>query len=183
MMYSKSMVPWFQEQGTFFIKNLGIKKGAVVLDFGCKHGTYTIPTANAIGMNGRVYAIDKDRESLDVLQQTIQKKGYENIIPLQANEQVLHCFPKGFFDDILLFDVIHLIEKRVAFLSLLHSLLKPEGTLFVYPHHHLEHMKMDLADVILEISSVDFMLIQQMNTRLMHDDMIITDELLLFQRK
>ena len=44
------------------LRRIGIKKGQTVLDFGCGYGAYTIPVAEIVGEQGRVYALDKDKE-------------------------------------------------------------------------------------------------------------------------
>jgi len=49
------------------LQKVGIRKGQTVLDFGCGYGMYTIPVAKIAGKQGRVYALDKNKETLDVL--------------------------------------------------------------------------------------------------------------------
>ena len=36
---------WLEEDGEVFLKDIGIRKGQLILDFGCGVGHYTIPTA------------------------------------------------------------------------------------------------------------------------------------------
>ncbi len=40
------------------LNEAGIRKGSVVVDYGCGPGRYTIPVARMVGKEGRVYAID-----------------------------------------------------------------------------------------------------------------------------
>ena len=47
------------------LKDVGIKAGQVVLDFGCGSGTYTVPAARTVGDKGKVYALDKDSKVLN----------------------------------------------------------------------------------------------------------------------
>ena len=56
---------WIEEDGPKFLREIGLKKGQAVLDFGCGDGHYTIPASKAVGMNGRVYALDKDKNKLE----------------------------------------------------------------------------------------------------------------------
>ena len=51
------------------LERIGIRRGQAVLDFGCGYGIYTIPVAKIVGGQGRVYALDKDKEALDALMQ------------------------------------------------------------------------------------------------------------------
>lgn len=40
---------WFKEEGEKVLKEIGIKKGNIILDFGCGAGTYSLPAAKIIG--------------------------------------------------------------------------------------------------------------------------------------
>jgi len=51
------------------LQQTGIRRGHTVLDFGFSLGMYTIPAAKILGKQGRVYFLDKDKESPDELMQ------------------------------------------------------------------------------------------------------------------
>ena len=40
------------------LKEVGIKPGFYILDYGCGAGSYTIPAAQLVGNSGKVYALD-----------------------------------------------------------------------------------------------------------------------------
>jgi len=61
------------------LERIRIRRGQSVLDFGCGSGTYTIPAAKIVGEQGRVYALDKDKEALDELMQKAESTGLRNI--------------------------------------------------------------------------------------------------------
>ena len=44
---------WIKEDGQKFLREIGIKKGQTVLDFGCGQDHYTIPVSKAVGKNGK----------------------------------------------------------------------------------------------------------------------------------
>ncbi|MBE9483077.1 MAG: hypothetical protein IMY88_05280, partial [Chloroflexi bacterium] len=50
---------WIEEAGEKFLKDIGIKRGQKVLDFGCGSGNYTIPAARIVGEQALVYALDE----------------------------------------------------------------------------------------------------------------------------
>jgi ubiquinone/menaquinone biosynthesis C-methylase UbiE len=56
-----------------------IKKGQVVADLGCGSGYYTLPLAEIVGPEGKVYAVDLGKTSIRVLQKKTDKGGYHNI--------------------------------------------------------------------------------------------------------
>jgi ubiquinone/menaquinone biosynthesis C-methylase UbiE len=49
------------------IRHLDIKKGDHIGDFGAGHGFFTIPMARAVGGDGKVYAVDIQKSTLDVI--------------------------------------------------------------------------------------------------------------------
>ena len=71
------------------LERIGIRRGQTVLDFGCGCGTYTIPAAKIVGEQGRVYALDKDKEALDELMQKAESAGLRNIERMEQLSQVL----------------------------------------------------------------------------------------------
>jgi len=69
---------WLSGESETFLKDIGIKKDDVVLDFGCGNGYYTIPAAKVVKREGKVYAIDKYSGSLDKLMEIAKIKGIKN---------------------------------------------------------------------------------------------------------
>ncbi len=61
------------------IKRLGNLKGKKVLEYGCKTGRITIPLIGRVGREGKVYATDKSRKALNILNQKIERKGFLGI--------------------------------------------------------------------------------------------------------
>jgi len=181
-MTDKHMNQWLLEDGPSVLKDLGLKKGMNVLDFGCRHGTYTIPASVVVGINGNVVALDKDKSALIELQQR-KKFNLKNIFCIQGDETTLHCFSSQMFNIILLFDVIHLIKNRKEFFKILHFVLTEKGFLIVYPRHHNEKMQLNLSEVIQEINKEGFQHALTYEGHIMHDDSLLSDNILVFSRR
>jgi len=58
-----------------------VKKGQVVADLGCGSGYYTLPLAELVGPEGKVYAVDLGKKSIRTLEKRVDKGGYGNIEP------------------------------------------------------------------------------------------------------
>ncbi|HXZ30539.1 MAG TPA: class I SAM-dependent methyltransferase [Dehalococcoidia bacterium] len=56
-----------------------VKKGQVVADLGCGSGYYTLPLAEAVGPEGKVYAVDLGKSSIRALEKKATKRSYHNI--------------------------------------------------------------------------------------------------------
>ena len=58
---------WAKDGGVKFLKEIGLKYGQRVLDFGCRVDRYAIPAAKIVSYRGAVYALDKNQEALNEL--------------------------------------------------------------------------------------------------------------------
>jgi 23S rRNA U2552 (ribose-2'-O)-methylase RlmE/FtsJ len=47
------------------LKELGIKQGYYVIDFGCGPGSYSFSSSRLVGSNGKVYALDINPLAID----------------------------------------------------------------------------------------------------------------------
>jgi len=89
------------------LKRIGIRKGQTVLDFGCGYGTYTIPVARIVGGQGRVYALDKDKEALDALMQKAESACLANVERMETSGELDIKLASETVDVVFLFDVLH----------------------------------------------------------------------------
>jgi ubiquinone/menaquinone biosynthesis C-methylase UbiE len=173
---------WIDSLGIIFLQSLGMNKNCIVLDFGCRHGTYAIPAAKVVGNDGRVYVIDKDMSALNALMKTADELGLKNIKRFHSSEKIHLPFDAATFDMVLLFDVLHLVENRRSLISQLYNVLKQRGILLLYPRHHKEHMQMDLDEVIKMVEKLGFHFSMKTYKQLMHDDKLINDWVLVFHK-
>ena len=171
-MKSNDIDKWIGHQGIKFLKDIGMKKDQFIVDFGCSHGTYTIPASLVVGEKGRVYAVDKNQESLDDLVHKIKEKDIKNIKIINLAGKIKLPLLKKSIDMVILFDVLHLVEPREYLLTEIIRILKPTGILSVYPKHHQTDMNMTLEEVIKEIQSVGFCFNVKLFKTLMHDDQL-----------
>jgi len=183
---------WLNGEGEVFLKDIGIKKADVVLDFGCGDGPYTIPAAKVVGKEGKVYAIDKDVESINKLMEIAKTKGLKNIISLhtKSEESKINLESKS-VDAVLLYDVLHYMEtwERKRIYEEIYMILKEDGLLSVYPKHHKSDgplgnlSNMELEDVIEEINSRYFYLQRKFYKKLLHNGNYSTGYILNFRKK
>lgn len=122
------------------LQRIGIKRGHTVLDFGCGSGTYTIPVAKIVGKEGKVYALDKDRNELDNLMKKAELGGLKNIRTMATSGELRIQLPDESVDVILLFDVFHRhyfpwIDERKMLVDEIYRITKTNGLVSVWPKH------------------------------------------------
>lgn len=159
---------WLKKEGEVVLREIGIEKGHIVLDFGCGSGSYTIPVAKIIGQRGKIYALDKDEESLKDLMEKAKSFGLKNIKSLKTFGQVTIDLENELCDVILLLDVYHNYyfpkeKERLNLLAELYRILKSNGSLIVYPKHFESRARK-------EIESANFYLKDEYYRRLIHDN-------------
>ena len=118
------------------LRQVGIKRGQTVLDFGCGSGTYAIPAAKIVGDEGRVYALDKDKEALDELMQKAESAGLKNIERMDTSGELEIELTDESVDVVLLFDVFHSFyfpqaDDRRRLLGEIYRIMKPSAFLSV----------------------------------------------------
>ena len=177
------METWMNLKGKGFLKDIGLKEDDFLLDFGCGHGNYTIPSSHLVGKNGRVYSVDKNKQPLDNLKLRIRGKKLNNIEIMQIEDYANLPFSDRHLDFILLYDVFHLIDDRKKLLLEMHRILKNKGVMSIYPKHHDTEMNMSLDEVINEIESNYFILDKKISKKLIHDDKIEDGIVLNFKKK
>jgi len=125
-----------ESQALKVLKRVGIRRGQTVLDFGCGYGIYTIPVAKIVGEQGRVYALDKDKEALDTLMQKARSACLINIERMETLGEPEIKLNDEFVDMVLLFDVFHSFyfpqaEDRRRLLSEIYRIMKPSAFLSI----------------------------------------------------
>ncbi len=105
---------------------LKLKSGDVVCDLGCGNGFYTLKLANLVGEKGRVYAVDIQREMLELLKDRAAEEKITNIEPVLGT-LVDPKLPANSMDLVLLVDVYHEFSHPEQMLAAIHKSLKPTG--------------------------------------------------------
>ena len=169
---------WERDGGTEFLKEIGLRSGQRVLDFGCRVGHYTIPAAKAVGNEGIIYAVDKESQALNELSRKVAAHNLTNVRVTKTSGQMKLPLESGVIDVVLLYDVLHYFVKyeRTKLYQGVFRILKQSGLLSVYPKHtaednpmmELQHLRS--TDVRREILSSGFQFERRYCGIISHDD-------------
>ncbi len=98
-------------------------------DIGCGVGYFTLPVAERIGPQGRVYAVDIQAEMLEELARRARARGLSNILTVRCTEREIPITSDS-VDACCLANAFHELETPSVFLREIHRLLKPGGRFF-----------------------------------------------------
>ena len=112
------------------IAELGIGPGDRVADLGAGSGYFTLRLAQAVGPEGRVYAVDVDEEMNEYLRSRVEQAGAANVEVIQGRfEDPL--LPDAGVDLVLTVDTYHHIDDRTTYFRNLQRDLAPGGRVAV----------------------------------------------------
>jgi len=172
------MEKWETADGVEFLKMVGFKAGQIVLDFGCRVGHYTIPAAKVVGDEGIVYAVDKEQQALNELQEKAIRLNLKNIRTINSSGRIQIDLESNFIDVVLFYDVLHYHEKkeREKLYAEAYRVLKRDGLFSVYPKHTAEDnpirefRSLSVSDVKREIEGSNFVFEKRHCGLISHDD-------------
>jgi ubiquinone/menaquinone biosynthesis C-methylase UbiE len=111
----------------------GIHPGQSILEIGCGTGFFSIPASKIIGENGKLISLDMLDEAVFTVTQKVKEAGLTNVVVIQGDALATHIESET-QDIILVYGVIPApMLPMQQFLLEMHRLLKPGGTLSVWP--------------------------------------------------
>ena len=127
---------WEENEGVEILRSIGVKEGTSFIDFGCGFGHYSFSASQAVGAEGKVYAVDVDNRILNFVEEGISKRGISNITTVNSTERYILDFESNKIECILLYDILHGENiNRFEFLKEAHRVLKKDGILSILPFH------------------------------------------------
>jgi len=130
------------------LKEVGIKPGFHVLDFGCGPGSYIIPLTELVGESGKIHALDIHPLAIQKVQDIASKKQLVNVETILSDCQT--GLPDNTLDAVLLYDAFHHLSDPDVVLKELHRVLKPDGILSFGDHHMKE------KEIVSEVTNSGF---------------------------
>ncbi|MEI7885270.1 MAG: methyltransferase domain-containing protein [Clostridia bacterium] len=118
---------------------LGLKVTDTAADIGCGTGYFTLPIAEIVDINNKVYGLDTSQEMVLEVASRAKKAEFENIITLLTEEYDFKLADKQ-VSFALLVNVLHEIEDKAKFITEIKRILQPRGKIAVidWDGEHLE---------------------------------------------
>jgi ubiquinone/menaquinone biosynthesis C-methylase UbiE len=118
------------------LREVGIKPGFQVLDYGCGPSGYISPLAELVGESGKIYALDIHPVAIKMVQKLVAKKKLTNVQTILSDGKT--GLPDSSIDAVLFYDTYHCLGEPDGVLKELHRVLKPKGILSFTDHHMKE---------------------------------------------
>jgi ubiquinone/menaquinone biosynthesis C-methylase UbiE len=115
-----------EENPRKLIELLKLRPGEVVADIGAGSGYYTFRMANLVGPKGKVYAVDIQKEMLDIIRDRMKKGNVTNVEPVMGEEADPKLKDES-VDTILLVDVYHEFAFPYEMTQKMVKALRPGG--------------------------------------------------------
>lgn len=106
----------------------GLKPGMAMADIGAGTGLFTLHFAQAVGENGKVYAVEIATNFIDHIKARASKASATNVQTILCTPKSVEM-PEASIDLAFICDVYHHFEYPQATLATLHKALKPGGEL------------------------------------------------------
>lgn len=133
---------------------LAIKPGQAVADVGAGSGYFAVRFAKAVGPQGRVYAVDIDRELMQHVAKRAQAEKLSQLV-VHAGRTDTPALPPASIDLAFICDTLHHIDDPSAYLSRLRPALKAGGRLAIVEYRKAREIsgppyehRMSRADVV-----------------------------------
>jgi ubiquinone/menaquinone biosynthesis C-methylase UbiE len=115
------------------LMELPIRRGSLVLDYGCDPGSFTVPLSKLVGVSERVYALDHHPLAIKKVKALVSRRRLENVEIIQSDCET--NLKDQTVDVVLLFDVFHELDNTGTALTEFHRVLRPDGVLSFSDHH------------------------------------------------
>ncbi len=115
------------------LSKLGLNDGMRVVDLGAGSGFYTFEAAKRVGISGRVYAVDVQKDLLERLRSTGATQGLRNIEIVWGNAEKIGGtkIKEALADRVVASNVLFQITKPDDFVLEVKRILKPNGKVLI----------------------------------------------------
>jgi len=112
------------------IAALNLHPGAVVADLGSGGGYFTFKLARAVAPSGKVYAVDVDKDMIELIAKRLKEESGNNVetILATATDPLL---PQTGVDLIFTVNTYHHIANRLAYFANVRKYLRPGGRIAI----------------------------------------------------
>lgn len=173
---------WIEKKAQSMLKQLRVEKGQTIIDFGCGKGRYTLPLAQAVGLNGRIFAVDNQKKELDILKTRLAEYSLEKTVSIMEAwpKNLIEKFTFKSVDHIFIFDVLQYIDDTAALFKSFSTVLKDKGILQIYPAENPHPKAVNMKKIKTDLEKYGFSLLKEKNFHMLHNNFMVEDRVYSF---
>jgi ubiquinone/menaquinone biosynthesis C-methylase UbiE len=107
----------------------------VYADFGAGSGAFTLALRELIGLDATIYAVDKDRGSLQQLESAYRARFHTNRNLILLSSDFSRTLDLPPLDGIVMANSLHFFKDKEKILRHVHRFLKPNGALLIVEYN------------------------------------------------
>lgn len=160
---------------------IGFKEGQHVADIGAGTGFFTLLFSRAVGDGGKVYAVDLMPGFVEHVRLLAEHERLSNVVPVVCKEDSVELAPES-IDVAFICDTYHHFEYPRSTMASIHSALRPGGQLIIIDFIRipgvsrdwiLDHVRAGREEVIAEVESDGFTLIETPDTPYLEENYVL----------
>lgn len=115
------------------LEELNLHSGLIVADMGAGSGFYSIPAGQLVAPEGKVYALEVQREMVEHLKKEATKAGVHNVEAIWCNIEKFGGtkLRDGLVDVAIISNVLFQVEDKHTFLKEVARIVKPNGKVLI----------------------------------------------------
>ncbi len=122
-----------KNQAEKILTTLHIQPGHTIADIGSGGGFFSMLFSKQVGANGKVYAVDTNKEFLEFITSQAAKQNMTNITTVPTTEHTVPL-PTNSIDLVFVRNVYHHLANRIIYFSAIKQLLTAQGQVAIIEH-------------------------------------------------
>jgi ubiquinone/menaquinone biosynthesis C-methylase UbiE len=168
------------------LKKLTIPSGSIIADFGCGSGYFSLPLAQRVGEDGKVYCLDVLSQALETVSSKAKIMGIKTLETSRVNLEKLNGskLQDVSVDWVIMKDMLFQNKNKEIILSEAKRVLKPGGKLLIVEwNNHSSSvgpdgkLRVSKEDMVKLIDSQGFKMEQEIEAGDFHYSMVVSKPL------
>ena len=117
------------------LRPANVSPGGTWADLGSGNGAFTLALRELVGLDATIYAVDKDRSALRVLDDAHQARFHTSLNLILLNQDLSRLSDIPPLDGVVMANSLHFFKDKEKILRHVHGLMKPNGLILLVEYN------------------------------------------------